>query len=290
MFDQQTLSLALTFPLLLAFSAGAIWYLHLRTRRQSARLLRQNTDQLVLLRQLLGSLQRHRGLSTGLLSGDERLRSELADVRADIDRYFATAQTLTSRHADSWLGLSDHWSRLRSADDIDVANNLAQHNQLIRNSIYLIEDIALERDLGQGRPELSYLPWIWRDVIQAAEWAGQARAMGTGMAAAQDSTPGQRVRMRFLHQKIEHLSGEAFDALTDRNVSDSDIGQQVIQCQASVQTFLHCIDQDLLSDSEPRIDAPAFFQQATLAVDALLQMVDTALAHLESVQKRQSLL
>lgn len=285
MFDQPTLSLALTLPLLLAVLGLTVWYLHHRARRQSARALRENTDQLALLRQLLGSLQRHRGLSTGLLSGDERLRSELTEVRAEIDRYFATSQTLTSRQPDSWQGLTDHWSRLRSADNIDVANNLVQHNQIIRNSIYLIEDIALERDLSQGRPELSYLPWIWRDVIQAAEWAGQARAMGTGMAAAEDSAPGQRVRMRFLHQKIEQLSSDAFDALTDRSVSEGDIGKQVIQCQASVQTFLRCIDQDLLSDSKPRIDAPAFFQQATVAVEALLDMVDTAVAHLESVQK-----
>lgn len=271
-------------PLLLTLIALVMmfWYLHRRARRQSARTLQQNTDQLTLLRELLANLQRHRGLSAGLLSGDERLRPELDQARADIDRHFARAQTLTTRHADSWQGLIDHWSRLRLADSIDLANNLTQHNQIIRNSIYLIEDIALERDLSRGRPELSYLPWIWRDVIQAAEWAGQARAMGTGMAATGTSTPGQRVRMRFLHQKIETLSGEAFEALNARDMPDHKLANLLSECQQRVQAFLRCIDQDLLDPAQPTIGAPAFFQQATLAVDALLARVDQALAHLSS--------
>jgi hypothetical protein len=55
---------------------------------------------------------------------------------------------------------------------------------MIRNTIFLMEDVASEVDLTGGRVELQYLPCIWKEVVQAAESAGQARALGTGIAAA----------------------------------------------------------------------------------------------------------
>lgn len=268
---------------LLLCAAALLWWLHRRARQQVSLTLAQNTRQLALLRQLLTSLQRHRGLSTGLLSGDESMRAKLTDVRTDLDRHFATAQSLTSRHSERWQGLADHWSRLRQAENLNLANNLTQHNQIIRNAIYLIEDIALEQDLSQGRSELSYLPWIWRDVILAAEWAGQARAMGTGIAAAEASSPGQRVRMRFLHQQITQLSHGAFERLKAQEGSNQAMTAQVSRSQTAVNAFLNSVDQDLLSQARPTTSAQAFFNQATLAVDELLALVDLALEHLNRV-------
>ncbi|MHA6181683.1 hypothetical protein [Pseudomonas mohnii] len=159
--------------------------------------------------------------------------------------------------------------------------NREQH-LIIRNSIFLMEDVANEIDLTEGRAELGYLPCIWREVVQAAEWAGQARALGTGIAATGQSSPEQRVRMRFLYQKIELLAGTAFATL-QRHATDhpqADVFRLQHREQV-VEDFLRCTKEELLDQIQPVIAAKTYFQRATQGIDELLALVDAALAQLQ---------
>lgn len=273
---------------LLALAAAAalvtllLYGLHRRALRQKQRHIQLNIRQLALLRALIAGLQRHRGLSNGVLCGDASLSQDLAATRQTLDRHIGEAQALDSTHREAWNSLIDHWSRMREGRASDPANNLAQHHLIIRNSIFLMEDVANEIDLSGGQPSLAYLPCIWREVIQAAEWAGQARALGTGIAAAGRSSAEQRVRLRFLYQKIQLLAGSAFTTL-QRHVShhpQSDSFRLSHRAQV-VEDFLLCIERELLGKEQPGIAAKAYFQHATSAIDGLLALVDTALAQLE---------
>jgi hypothetical protein len=262
-----------------------LYGLHQRARRQKQRHIQLNIRQLALLRALIAGFQRHRGLSNGVLCGDGSLSQDLATTRQALDRHIGDAQALDSTHREAWNSLIDHWSRMREGRGSDPVNNLAQHNLIIRNSIFLMEDVANEIDLSGGQPSLAYLPCIWREVIQAAEWAGQARALGTGIAAAGRSSAEQRVRMRFLYQKIQLLAGTAFATL-QRHVAAHPHSDafQLQQRARVVEDFLHCIEQELLGQEQTVIAAKAYFQHATGAIDGLLALVDTALAQLRPGQ------
>ena len=256
--------------------------LHRRARRQKQLHIQLNIRQLSLLRTLIAGFQRHRGLSNGVLCGDASLSQELATTRQALDRHIRDAQALDSTHAEAWTSLIDHWSRMREGRASDPANNLAQHHLIIRNGIFLMEDVANEVDLSGGRSALAYLPCIWREVMQAAEWTGQARALGTGIAATGHSSVEQRVRMRFLYQKIELLAGSAFATL-ERHVTAHPQADNFRLAQRAqvVKAFLRCIEHELLDEGQPAIAAKAYFQQATGAIDELLALVDTALAQLQ---------
>ncbi|WPC06300.1 nitrate- and nitrite sensing domain-containing protein [Pseudomonas benzenivorans] len=260
----------------------AFYALHRRTKRQKRLLIQSNIRQLTLLRALIAGLQRHRGLSNGVLCGDAGMGQALAETRQQLDRHIREAQQLGGSHRDTWNGLIDHWSRLREGRIDDPANNLLQHHLIIRNSIFLMEDVACEVDLSEGRPTLGYLPCIWREVVQAAEWAGQARALGTGIAAAGKSSAEQRVRLRFLYQKIQLLAGTAFATL-QRHAGEQPQGDlfRLPDRQRVIDDFLHCIEQELLGQAQPAIAAKAYFQRATQAIDELLALVDTALQQLQ---------
>lgn len=275
------------FPLLLAGATALLittllfYGLHRRLQRQRRQHIQLNIQQLTLLRALISGFQRHRGLSNGVLCGDASLSQDLAVARQGLDQHIRAAQALDSTHRDAWNSLIDHWSRMREGRS-DQANNLAQHHLIIRNSIFLMEDVASEIDLSEGRAELGYLPCIWREVVQAAEWAGQARALGTGIAAAGQSSAEQRVRMRFLYQKIELLAGTAFTTL-QRHASEHPQanGFRLQHREQVVADFLRCIKQELLGQEQPVIAAKTYFQHATQAIDELLALVDTALAQLQ---------
>lgn len=275
------------FPLLLAGATALLittllfYGLHRRLQRQRRQHIQLNIQQLTLLRALISGFQRHRGLSNGVLCGDASLSQDLAVARQGLDQHIRAAQALDSTHRDAWNSLIDHWSRMREGRS-DQANNLAQHHLIIRNSIFLMEDVASEIDLSEGRAELGYLPCIWREVVQAAEWAGQARALGTGIAAAGQSSAEQRVRMRFLYQKIELLAGTAFATL-QRHASEHPQANlfRLQHREQVVADFLRCIKQELLGQEQPVIAAKTYFQHATQAIDELLALVDTALAQLQ---------
>lgn len=277
----------------LLFASGAalvllalLFYgLHRRLRTQKQQQIQANIRQLALLRALIAALQRHRGLSNGVLCGDQSLSQDLASTRQELDRTIRSAQQLASSHSDAWNGLIDHWSRMRDGRSSDAANNLAQHHLIIRNSIFLMEDVASEVDLSNGRAELGYLPCIWREVVQAAEWAGQARALGTGIAAAGQSSAEQRVRLRFLYQKIQLLAASAFATLQG-HAAQHPQGEalRLAQCEQVVADFLACIEQELLGQEQPLIAAKAYFQRATQAIDGLFALVDTALSQLQAAR------
>lgn len=274
--------LSLLLAVATAVATLAFYGLHRRARWQKQQHIQLNIRQLTLLRALIAGFQRHRGLSNGVLCGDGSLGQDLASTRQALDRHIRDAQALDSTHAEAWNSLIDHWSRMREGRGSDPANNLAQHHLIIRNSIFLMEDVANEIDLSGGKATLAYLPCIWREVVQAAEWAGQARALGTGIAAAGRSSAEQRVRMRFLYQKIQLLAGTAFATL-QRHVAkhpQTDSFRLTQRAQV-VEDFLRCIEQELLGQEQPVIAAKAYFQHATGAIDELLALVDTALTQLQ---------
>jgi len=252
--------------------------LHRRLHHQKRQRIQRNIEQLALLRKLVAGLQKHRGLSNGALCGDESLRQDLAAARARLDGYIQEAQAMPQLSREAWSGLIDHWSRLRDGRTSDPTNNLVQHHLIIGSAIFLMEDVAADIDLRQGRPELSYLPCIWREVVQAAEWSGQARALGTGIAAAGHSSAEQRVRLRFLYQKITQLSDTAFSILHGHATEHPRFSDfRLAQCEKVVGQLLSCIDQELLGKEKPTISAKTYFQQATHAIDELFALVDVSL-------------
>lgn len=279
-FTHASLSTGLA-TLVLVAALGLFFALYLRMKRQQQRALEHNLEQLALLRALLADFQRHRGLSNGVLSGDHSMREALQETRLRLDRATQQAAQFASGQINAWRALIGQWRQLRTIDGRDPASNLQAHNRIIRDTIFLIEDIATERDLSGGRDDLQYLHCIWHEVVQTAEWSGQARALGTGIAAAHQSSAAQRVRLRFLHQKIREHSESAF-AILKRDFAGQ---QRLHQCEHAVATFLACMEAELLGTETPAIEARHYFEQATAAVNELLALIDSALGDLNRVHR-----
>lgn len=256
--------------------------LYHRLRRQQQTQLHTGIEQLKLLRLLLADFQLHRGLSTALLSGDTSLTSDLHNTRQRLEKCIQQASALDTAHHKQWFNLIQQWQHIHQNNTAKASSNLLSHHRLIRHTIYLIEDIAHELNAANSSHKLDYLNYIWHEVVQTAEWTGQARALGTSMAASQSSSAAQRVRLRFLHSKIKQLSSTAFSALETRNANHLNVRQS----QQTVNSFLLCLEQELLNCDYPHIEAKHYFEQATQAINELLGMIDTALKDLQTVTKR----
>ncbi|GAB2580840.1 nitrate- and nitrite sensing domain-containing protein [Nitrincola alkalisediminis] len=279
-----------TFPLLLMsvtfILLGCISILIYKHMRNTARAKRYQTLQLLKsLRVLIADIQKHRGLSNGLLSGDTSLKHSLQQTRAAIAQNTASLQQHKNDTYlvtnERWQGHVDHWQRLKEANEIKPENNLQQHHAMIRNLIFLAEDISNESGIT-NLPEHTYAHCIWREVMQTAEWAGQARALGTGMAAKASSTPQERIRMRFLCDKIQELSVVAFAILAKQTEEPTNSTTFDLRAaKNAVNQLIVCIQDQLLNNNAPTISAKDYFNQATQTIDVLLDLVDETLTDIE---------
>lgn len=217
------------------------------------------------LRVLLTHIQQHRGLTTGFLSGNRELSGDIANLEKRIAGDLQELKALGGwlKNNSLWLSILDHWGRLsRRYSESNTNENLRQHNLLISHLMYLIDDVAeahrLQRKVAQANE-----PEDWRDLLVIAEVIGQARALGTGVAAQGQCSSVQRIQLFHLCHKIEqHLQQPLPDSV-----------------RLAVEQLLECIQADMVLD-HPGINAQDYFKLASCSLDQVLALFDGQIARL----------
>jgi len=217
-------------------------------------------------RELLSHIQKHRGLTSGYLNGGERLVADIEAIQRMVSSDFSMITRIdnTIEGNSRWCGLTQHWARLAgNYPSHTPAHNLAQHNMLIKNVLYLIDDLAQDCDLlllknSQDKP----LHLYWRELLSATEYIGQVRAIGLGVSTAEHCDSISRIRLNYLCEKIEGNAQRLWQEL----------GNDPKQAN-SIEALIDCIQQQLILE-RPSIAPADFFELATTAIDALLEQFD----------------
>ncbi|USD67822.1 hypothetical protein [Vibrio sp. SCSIO 43136] len=253
----QTTSILVAIALVASFLVTLV-LLNRHSKSKELKQFEQGLNCLLLYRQLLGLIQQHRGLSNGVLCGDNELQKRISPLQGDIQRL---VQRINHNHAwlakqENWLAISEHWQRLsKSFTEQTASNNLQQHNKLIANVLFLIDDIAEQHRLYELKDKDNRsIRYLWQDLLVTAENIGQARAIGTGVAAAQTCTSVDRIRLSYLHQAIERVS----------------TGNKTAK-------LLDTIQQEVILD-QPLVKAQAYFELATQALEEVFNDFDASLA------------
>jgi hypothetical protein len=172
-----------TVQLLPLFVLGLIVLGYYLRRQLICRQQLQGVRWLQAMRILLAHIQKHRGLSAGMISGDRSLSGQLEEAQQLISRDLAHIANVGDWVKDNvnWLAVTAHWARLAGRlNSTGLFNSIDQHNRLIKNILVFIDDIAIEHYLTK---DVRGAPNNWRELLEAAESVGQARALGTALAA-----------------------------------------------------------------------------------------------------------
>lgn len=218
------------------------------------------------LRELLSNIQKHRGMSNGFLNGGHDLINDIERLQRNVSRDLSNIASVDDSIEDNsrWQGITQHWARLAgNYQNHDSAYNLAQHNMLIKNLLYLIDDLAQDCDLlllknREDKP----LHLYWRELLAAAEYIGQARAIGIGVSTAEHCDSVSRIRLNYLCQQIEGNTERLW----------REIGSDPKQTSC-IEKLVSCIHHQLVLDT-PSISPSEFFSVATDAIDSLLEQFD----------------
>ncbi|RKF21425.1 hypothetical protein DBZ36_01895 [Alginatibacterium sediminis] len=243
--------------------------LAIRERRISKARFLEGLIWLQKLRNILSLVQQHRGLSNGYVCGDHSLSLRILPLQTQINLQrmaLSNHGTWIANNPD-WAAIQEHWQRLSTGfEKLDSNNNLEQHSKLISSILYLIDDCAEQHQLYEVKDQdQRSIRYLWQDLLVTAENVGQARAIGTGVAATGRCTSVNRIRLSYLHQAISNVSQQNHDV---RN--------------AALNNLLDLLTQKVIVDS-PSVSANDYFDVATLALEEVLVRFDETLAELKQL-------
>ncbi len=135
-------------------------------------------------------MQQHRGLSSGVLNGNEAMREKRAAKEKEVSTVFAEAEAILSptlRDNATWKSISADWSAI-STEGLNwpAPDNLKRHTAMIAKVLVLMVDVADETTLTLD-PVIDTYYFMDTLVIKMPamlEPLGISRARGTGVLAA----------------------------------------------------------------------------------------------------------
>ena len=232
------------------------------------------------------TLQQHRGLSAGLLGGDESMRDSLTSIEMDVTEAFeamagqlppslASSEALQQTRAD--------WERLREEGSTwTAAENFAAHTRLI-DRIQTIEVMVADEYALILDPEISafYLvDTIVNKLPHALEHLGQLRAYGTGILAEKQVTPQQQTEINILISKLGDTIRDLETSL-DKAGRHNPALQELISAafrdiSGSAQQVTGLVVSGILADQITARPAD-FFALSTVAIDKSYTQLHEAL-------------
>ena len=279
--------------LIVAILLGVMAFVSHRQKTIKHNSVRLCIDKLGKLKTLLILIQQHRGLSTGFINGDTNLQTSIDIKRSELDRQWDLIERTFPEIKEDQLfsGIASHWQRLKTRWSKQTAsNNIEQHNRLILNLLYLIENHA-EQNIALAKfCRHSGLDVIWNELLDTIEALGQARAIGMSMVAAKQSSAVERVQLNFLLEKVTLRMNKLRECLV-RPVSDDHSIKAIDKywandylCKAdkSVAVLFNLIEQHLFKNRIDDLASDHFFQLASAAIEPL----DTLFTHAtETIEK-----
>ncbi|QRM19428.1 HAMP domain-containing protein [Dechloromonas sp. TW-R-39-2] len=144
-------------------------------------------------------MQQHRGLSSGVLNGNEAMKEKRAAKEKDVaEAVLATDAGLspTLRQMPAWKAIRDDWEAVRSQGlSWTPAENIKRHSQMIDKALVFMVEVADETQLtlDPAMDTYYFMDTVVTKMPAMLEPLGITRARGTGVLTKKELTGQQRV-------------------------------------------------------------------------------------------------
>ena len=283
--------------------------------RRFTELFQQRLDALNLIKQLnhmVKAVQRHRGMSMGLLGGNALFREEFTKLQHQIAGRLELFSAFTAGHQplinqrdrdnlhSAWRTISHDWQ------EDSVIDNYELHCHLIEQLLAMIASLAkqMEQPLaailannnepakiyatGAVYPnrlkQLEVLHFSTRLMPSVSEQIGRIRALATYTAALGYCDADYATKLRYAIQ-CTRVNNEKLRNQTKRMEpmleKDSPLLSQLKSYEIKLTFLLNMIEQDILTEGKITADSNRLFELATDIIDMYLNSVDEGTALIE---------
>jgi len=241
---------------------------------------------------LLELIPQHRGMTNGLLRGEEHFRARIAAMQPGLEKALADADA-ADRRWGAGLRLHEPWQQVRSrwlklhdaAQQLSAEASWQQHTALIGDYLELIFRITVNSTLyTESDPATRHLIEVnFHYLPQLIEALGQLRGSGAGMLADGAITMEEHHEFTRLNSAVSALSREvqrniefAFERSQPLQVDFAELSNQAVS-QAS--DYVALVQAQVLQSAAPAIVAPLYFDRGTEAISSAYRLLKMTTEH-----------
>ena len=222
-------------------------------------------------------VQKHRGLTNVLLSGNAAVQPDLDEVRADLTQ--ATSSVLNAVKATGSFDLGPQWQGIearirRLAADTQgaiAADSFKLHSELVRDLRHWVYTAGEVSSLLYDPEPAAYLlmDMVVSRTIPWTEQLGQLRGLGAGLLAKPEAGVAGEATMRGGFGALtDTLADQRFSQAVLKRNGESDLGIEAA-VEATEKFAIQAV-QSLSGTASTTRDAAAYFMAGTRAMDAVL--------------------
>jgi len=253
------------------------------------------------LQRLVINVAQHRGITNGLLNGDESFRAKLPEKRLQISKSIDAVEAVHSRHGEAlkmdklWQSFKSGWSQLATAsENMSPSKSFSQHSILINDINEMITHIGDTSGLLLDTELDSYflinaivhqLPSIFNDL-------GILRGKGSGILATGSITAEQVLNIRIhtaaLKKSINTTVHSIENAMNYNPELSSQLTGVLTEFTSSSQLFLNDIDKGLLNtDGLLSMEPEEYFTAGSTTITAATNLFDRSATELSALLNKR---
>lgn len=240
------------------------------------------------VRKLIKHTQEHRGMSSILLNGDASIKNNLAQKDNDILSDIENIDKLEKFYGKG-MNTSSHWSSikesytaiLKNLESMSAKESFDTHTALIRDLFDLTLEINTSTKLLlQDKLEDYYLiDTVVNKLPLIAEYMGQSRAIGSGIATKEAITEEEKEKLNDLVDSINLLMDEANNNLqfvfTDQSM-EAELKAETDKFEKATKGLTDKILSEFINTGSINIPSKEYFNYATVSINDVYAFLDKA--------------
>jgi methyl-accepting chemotaxis protein len=264
------------------------------TRLQSARAEMQGVAPASALLSLIQATQQHRGLSAGMLAGDDASATARVAKAQAVDAALAKAEQASAHytlatHVQRRARVREAWAALQpavAAKALSGPESFLRHTQLVAAQQAWLADLAQATQLILDPEAHTYnlVAASLQVLPQLTETLGQMRARGAAAATRGEVSPEERAAMVMTLTRLESLQVELGQSLEIVAQASPGVSQRLDpalkQVRQATQDTAALVRDKLLSGPKVQVDRATYWANITATIDAHFKLIDAAMAAL----------
>jgi len=248
------------------------------------------------LQSLAVNVAQHRGMTNGLLNGDEAFREKLKQKRLHIDEAINTVEVVHSRLGEIlsmdklWQSFKSDWSQLAAtAENMEAAKSFTQHSALVGNINDMIVHVGDTSNLILD-PELDSYYLMDTIVIRLPSLLnklGILRGKGTGFLVAANITDEQKIdisiEIALLEKQIKIAARSVEVAIEENPELSSQLSDVLASFISSGQLFIDLVEKGLLNKNGISMEPSELFTAGSDTIKATTDLFDHSATELAAL-------
>jgi methyl-accepting chemotaxis protein len=229
------------------------------------------------LNRLVQTMQQHRGLSAGVLNGNEAMKAQRLGKEKEVDDALAATDAVLTpslRESSAWKKIRQDWELIHSQGlSLLPPENLARHSAMIDGALVFMVDLADETEMTLDPAMATYymMDSVVSKMPAMLERLGQTRARGTSVLTRKELSPQMRIDLAStLAEMAATLRAQNTNLQKVMSAEPSmqrSLGVPSKEFSNGVEKLFALVREDILSErfaTEPQ----AYFKQVTAIIDS----------------------